>query len=393
MGGAFVGLADDWSAPFWNPAGLPFIKGWGVGHGVDFISLRAMDGNSIANPLPPYTHTNVEQGDPFLQFGGEPTRFNVNDTTIRAALPSLVGYKTWDRWSFSAGIYSPLGFAFAWEDKTIPGLRASFDSQGYIVEYNLSLARQWADRWSIGVGFNWLDARLSRSAVKETSSYASRSTSDGRGQAVQGVLGLLGRLHDKVSAGFTYKTPSVIDMEGTASVLDTRMPMAGLNNEVSAVTSELLNPPTYTVGFAFYPVSALTLTTDWEGTDWRAVKTKVIFAQPGIALQNQDFNAGWRFTHRARFGGEYRIGENFEKQTMFRWGYTWDPYAVPESGVSMSNFVDVSRHVYTLGWGLRWAHWEPQLGFAYATGSRSIQNVEYKKVDRLLSVALVYRGL
>src|SRR5258706_3487294 len=85
MGGAFVGLADDWTAAFWNPAGLAFLNGWGVGQSVDLISLRALDGNSIANPTPPLSQANIEQGDPFVQFGGEPSRFGITDTSIQAA--------------------------------------------------------------------------------------------------------------------------------------------------------------------------------------------------------------------------------------------------------------------------------------------------------------------
>ena len=399
MGGAFVALADDWSAPFWNPAGLAFFKGWGVGQGVDMISLRALDADSIANPLPPITRSNVEQGDPFFQLGGEPSRLNATDTTIQAALPSLVGYKAWTSWTFSAGVFSPLGFAFSLEDKTVPGITvASFNGRGYVVAYNISLAHQWQNRWAIGVGGNWLDARLSRSSMKQTPTYIFNSTSDGRGQALQGVIGLLGRFTEKISMGVTYKSPNSIDMDGTAVVTDSRLPLTippfgTVANEASAVTTELYNPATYTAGFAFFPVSSLKLTTDWEGTDWRPTRTQATFQQPGIFLQNQDFDANWRFTHRARVGSEYRWAYQAEREAAVRLGYTWDPYAVPDSAVSVTNLVDVSRHVYTLGASWRLGNWEPSVGFAYAAGSRTANGVDYKKVDRLLSVGLEYRTL
>ena len=72
---------------------------------------------------------------------------------------------------------------------------------------------------------------------------------------------------------------------------------------------------------------------------------------------------------------------------------SWDPYAVPDSAVSVTNLVDVSRHVYTLGASWRLGNWEPSVGFAYAAGSRTANGVDYKKVDRLLSVGLEYRTL
>ena len=31
MGGAFIGVADDWTAIYWNPAGLAQLHGAGVG--------------------------------------------------------------------------------------------------------------------------------------------------------------------------------------------------------------------------------------------------------------------------------------------------------------------------------------------------------------------------
>ena len=50
LGGAFIGLADDWTANYWNPAGLAQLEGKAVG--VDLLSphptMRAT--NSFAKP-------------------------------------------------------------------------------------------------------------------------------------------------------------------------------------------------------------------------------------------------------------------------------------------------------------------------------------------------------
>ena len=398
MGGAFVGLADDWTAGFWNPAGLAFLHGSGVGGSVDFLSLRALDGNSIANPTPPLTQANVQQGDPFFQLGGEPARFGVTDTTIQAALPSVAAYTTWGPWAFSAGVFSPLGFKYTIDDQTIPGYSASYDRQGTILDYNLSVARQWGDRWALGMGVNFLDARLKQDATKETPAYAFTSSADGRGQAVQGVFGFLGRLNRKLSMGIVYKTGNDIALDGAATVTSTQFPLTvpgigTVNNETSEQTTTIHNPAIYSVGFAFVPISSWTLTTDWEGTDWTPTREEVQFAQPGFILQNQDFDAGWRFVNRARAGTEYRWNYGAGQQLLFRAGYTWDPSAVPDSAVSITNLVDVSRNVYTLGLGWHVGAWEPQVGFAYAVGSRTVSGVDYKQVDRLLTVGFQYRTL
>jgi long-chain fatty acid transport protein len=398
MGGAFVGLADDWTASFWNPAGLAFQKGLGFGESTDFLSLRAMDGNGIANPVPPFTRSNVEQGDTFFQLGGEPTHFGVTDTTIQSALPSIAGFKTWKEWSFSAGVFSPLGFEYDINDRTVPGLDASYKSEGYVIAYNLSVARLLSEHFSVGVGVNILDARLKRDASKQSDLYTYNADSEDRGQALQGVFSLLAHLNEKFSLGMVYKTGANIKLDGTSTVADTQFPlvipgMGTLQNEASRQQIVLLNPAIYTVGMAFHPITSLTLTTDWEGTDWTPMAENVQFDQPGIFLQDQDFNAGWRFTNRIRAGGEYRWETSSTQGGAIRWGYTWDPSAVPDSGVSITNFVDVTRNVYTLGLGWHFGPWEPDLGFAYATGSRTVDSVAYKQVDRLLSAGVQYHIL
>ena len=49
MGGAFIGLADDWTASYWNPAGLAQLKGGAVG--IDLLTphatLRASDSDHL----------------------------------------------------------------------------------------------------------------------------------------------------------------------------------------------------------------------------------------------------------------------------------------------------------------------------------------------------------
>jgi len=397
MGGAFVGLADDWSAAFWNPAGLARLQGWGVGQSTELIELKAHDGNSIANPTPPFTRANIEQGDPFFQLGGEPSHFNVTDARIQAALPSLAGYKVIGPWAFSMGVFAPLGYAFSLEDDTVQGLRANYESRGYVISYNLSAARRFGERWSLGVGFNVLDAQMKRDATKQSDTYTFQSSASGRGNAFQGVVGLLGKLHEKVTVGFVYKTGGDINLHGTSSISDTRFPLpvpgvGTLNNETSATTSVFYNPPIYQAGLAFKPLPALTLTADWHLTDWRGNRTVTTFADPGVFLQNQDFNAGWRMTQSWRTGGEYGWSYHQGRKINFRWGYMWDPYALPDSAVSVTNIVDVSRNFYTIGMSWTDGTWEPAIGFMYDSGSRQVQGVDYKRVDRLVTVGFQYRG-
>ena len=44
MGGAFIGLADDWTAIYWNPAGLTQLTGAGAGFDFSSPHVEIKDG-------------------------------------------------------------------------------------------------------------------------------------------------------------------------------------------------------------------------------------------------------------------------------------------------------------------------------------------------------------
>ena len=76
MGGAFIGVADDWTALYWNPAGLSQLNEKGVAFSLEYLQVMAHDSSGLANPIPPLTPANVLRGDTFVQLGGEPMQFN-----------------------------------------------------------------------------------------------------------------------------------------------------------------------------------------------------------------------------------------------------------------------------------------------------------------------------
>src|SRR5262249_46696775 len=98
MGGAFVGLADDWTATYWNPAGLAQLGKAGVGLEVNTLNTTEVDGNSVANPSLPFTRANVEQGDVFFNAGTEPSRWNTTSSHMLIGIPATGAYYRWGDW-------------------------------------------------------------------------------------------------------------------------------------------------------------------------------------------------------------------------------------------------------------------------------------------------------
>src|SRR5258708_8986939 len=130
MGGAFVGVADDWTAIYWNPAGLARLKGKEVGASLEYVRVLAHDSQGLVNAPIPFTQANFVRGDVFSQFGGEPAQFNGQDSDFSAWLPSLGFYASALGMTFGGGSYSPFGFAFEVKDNRQPGFDVSFKSQG-----------------------------------------------------------------------------------------------------------------------------------------------------------------------------------------------------------------------------------------------------------------------
>lgn len=109
MGGAFIGLADDWTAIYWNPAGLAQLKEKGGGLSLDYVTSKASDGNSVANP--PLAQINKTQGDLFFKLDGEPTQFDKKEIELAVYLPALGGYTEFRGWTFGGGLYTPSGYS------------------------------------------------------------------------------------------------------------------------------------------------------------------------------------------------------------------------------------------------------------------------------------------
>ncbi len=381
MGGAFIGLADDWTATYWNPAGLAQIQKSGIGTAVNRLIAKEYSSVSMANPTPPFTQTNVERGDAFINLGGEPSQFNVHESKMSIPLPSLGAYHRWGRWVGAVSIHAPLGFSSSIEDSSVNGLTGHFNAKGYVFMSGLSLANEVRPDVLLGAGIHVLTGHLERHALKLGNGYGFQSDSEGDDAATpQGVLGALFKLSPKFQFGAVYRTPAILKVSGNAQVSDTRFPLATpggtLQNERSDFTTELYTPATYGFGIAYFPSARWTMTADWQGADWRLAKRKTTFDTPGTILRNSDFDAGWKFTHRVRLGSEFRPIPRWA----LRGGMMRDPQAMPDRAQSLTNIVDITRHFIDFGTGYDITPgFTLELTVQHGWGNRTINGTEFKR--------------
>ncbi len=387
MGGAYIGLADDWTAIYWNPAGLAQLTGWGVGINSDYLNIETKDGNSIANPL--IGQTNADQGDIFFQLTGtEPREFNKKKVTSTSFLPALGVYYKFHFCTIEIGAYVPLAFSCSWED-AVSGVDATYKTKTSLIAYNISAARQITPQLSLGLGLNILDGSLKRHAKKATPLYTYILNMKAEGIQLQGILGLLYRPFKGLAVGVSYKTGSQAEFKGDASA--TYPFPSGANlvvlQEKSDYTQRLLVPVQIGLGVAYTALEKLTLTADWVRTDWSDFYKDIDYKVEDVLFKDSKVNQKWVPSNRIRLGAEYCPA----KDLAIRAGFGLDPRGVCDRAVSQTNLIDTDRKIISFGVGYKWNDLAIALGYVYAFGKETIQDVEYEKNTSGLVSSLQYK--
>ncbi|OQX95404.1 hypothetical protein B6I21_05615 [candidate division KSB1 bacterium 4572_119] len=141
LGGNFRGIADDWSAMFWNPAGLTQIEGFHFGFSTEAI-------------MPVGTYSFVQNAAmPFGLFrDGEME--NEAKTFIIPALGFVYGC---EKMSFGLGVYAPFGLGADWDVLDTESYNSDFPGIDYedalqVIAIQPTFAYKFSDRLSVGLG-------------------------------------------------------------------------------------------------------------------------------------------------------------------------------------------------------------------------------------------------
>ena len=395
MGGAFIGLADDWTANYWNPAGLAQLRGSEIG--IDLLSphLTIRGSDSFAN-LPPSPETGRMYRfthDVFINYTGmEPDRFDKTSSSSSFYHPSgLGGYYSLPWVTLGAAVYSPLGYYSDWDD-TIPFGLGSIYARNYqelvIVATQFSAAKEILPGLYAGAGASLLYDRLSRQSEKIVSGagpldYRYDFTMKNDGYGAEGTFGLLYEIVDWLSLGAVYRTGATVSLTGRT---ESSLTLMGLE-ESSAVTQKFRHPPTWGLGIAAQPLPGLmTVTADWQRTDWSFYRTNVSFERDGILFQSESYDEDWLDSNRYRFGVEYLLSA-----VALRGGFMYDESPLPDKSVSSAHIPDVNRKAVSLGAGHQLTdNWRLDAMGAYAWGKRTAREEEFEQKIWALSLGSVY---
>lgn len=393
MGGAFVSLADEWTAIYWNPAGLTQLSGRGVGGYVEYVSLTGEDGNSVANTL---------------IYPWEPPKFSKKGIETSAMLPSLGGWQRRSGWTLAGGLYTPNGNAIDWEDgiKDVKGadINLSYHTQLSVSVGNISLAKEVTDNLSVGAGLNLLYSGFEVEAKKSYSTatasfwnydFVNKVSGDGTG--FEAVAGFLLKPSDNLSIGGVVRSGSILKLKGEAEgSLQGQSLGTATGTEKSDYDQNFSYPTTLGLGTSYKLTSKMTIACDWARTYWSSMKEDIDFdldtggpegTHTTKFLTDRRNDLNWSNTDRLRIGFEYKPDEVWS----LRAGLYSSPSPVPADGVDITKLIDVDCRFLTLGAGYKRGDWQVDLAYVNLSGKETLNGVEYEKKGNAVGITGSYR--
>lgn len=367
MGGAFVGLADDISALYWNPAGLSRFRTRTLGlYGADIIPRRTY---SLEIPS--------EYGPVFLEAASRTRHYF---SGLAAAFQPLGEHIV-----AGFGVYAPSVQGASWDGKDFAPsahpFRRSYElmSRVAMVTFAPGLAYTIGDVFSVGAAWNinyavfdlkrWAGAVDTPAGSLDLGQFETSLS----GWGVGATFGVLVEPGDRISVGAALRTASRVVFKGRTSIA--RLPALGLpGSSESGMT--ILWPLWLGAGLAVKPLPGLTVTGDLQWTKW-SVMDKIALEYSDLlwkSFSSREADAllplRWQSTLQVRFGLEVRL----TPLLVLRAGYYKDPSPGPDRTMNILLPIHDSDGL-SFGLGARFGGLDIDLGFECLLGEE--RNILY----------------
>ncbi len=290
MGGAFVALASDPSAIYYNVAGLGFQSGINLLGGINFI-------------LPSTT------------FKGLPPVMSANEYKTKSALFTPINlygsYQLTDNIVVGLGVFNPYGLGTEWDDlwgRAANGayLGSTKSIKAYVETwyFNPSVAYKINDQLSVGVGISYVYA--SANVTRNTLPTSVRKLElDGTGDGINFNVGVIYKPIKKLSVGAAYRSTTTIEFDGDVFLA---------NAYVAQGKTKLPMPGVLTIGAAYELTPSLTVEgdlqyTQWSEYQWLNINFNRTITQLGGINQISEYKK-WNDQATVRVGAEYVLNED-----------------------------------------------------------------------------------
>jgi long-chain fatty acid transport protein len=370
MGGAFVGLADDFSAVFWNPAGAAGFK-------TKYLGFYATD-------IIPSSTYRLDVPTP----AGTATLVNAK-SKLSHYLGGMFAYyhPVSDRLVLGFGAYTPSGIGINWTGSDLVALSGdkSYEWSSKVGLFSLSplVAYRVNDMISIGAALNInygtfsinMHAGETELPVPPYAMDLGQYEESMNGWGLGATFGVLVKPSDRLSAGLTVRTPSTVKFKGDGLI--SNLALLGYDN-TSSLERSVVFPLWIAGGVAVRPMDRLLVTADVQWTKWSTIKTlDTAFADPAwktlMAMSGQDSRKmDWSDKAQIRFGAEYTASDALA----LRAGYYYDPTPAPDTTLNIL-LPSYTFNVVTAGVGYKIVGLQLDFGVEYLMGKD--RNVLYLK--------------
>lgn len=383
MGGAFIGLADDPSAIYWNPAGLIWQSS-GVNVSVtDIIPLSAYE---YANPM-----AGID-----INTDAEPNH-NI--------APNLFLNYNLNKISLGLGVYVPAGLGVEWKGEDLLGFNGppviptpygnvnnpyathelEWMSKLGVIDISPAVSFQISEKLALGLAANiyygMLELKRGTDMMTLFNPQAFGTPTPGEdgmldtqneievsGLGYGGAFGLMYKASDMFNVGLSVRTPVKIAFEG-----DGELALPGL--DTFDVELDLEYPVWVGGGIAFMPNDRITLTADAQYSNWSSlekVKVKLMMPDAFGGETEDELVLNWKNATQFRFGMEYQATDCMA----IRGGYYTDPAPAPDETLTIL-FPSGNYSVLTGGFGYARNKVSADFGIEYLFGiDRNIKAME-----------------
>jgi len=342
MGSAFVGMASDASAIYFNPAGLSNVKG-----------LNILAGTTLIMPT--------------LDFTG-PTPLTTKTTSVERTFTPINFYAAYgmgNGFAFGVGVNNPYGLGTEWPATWIgKSLGVKTELRTFYITPTVSY--QLSDKFSIGAGFSYIlsdvlfnqarDIDLRPLGLVLAPNVGINLEGDGDA-AYTFVVGLLFKASEDVSFGVSYRHSAKINFNGDLTFQNLPTALSSLFPQGKGKAS-LTMPSDLRAGVSFNATKDLTFNVDFMYVGWDSYKELAVDFEKNssVTLPNgvkipiwSDIQSpkNWENSIGIKVGGEYRMD-----QWAFRAGYVFDGSPIPTTYMDPT-LPGSDRHEFTLGLGFQ----------------------------------------
>ena len=352
MGGAFVGLANNPSAVFHNPAGMAWLDGTQISLGTTLITSDS----SLSLP---------NWQDPTYQTVKQESQWFYPSTLF-------ITHKFSDKITAGFGFFSPYGLGTKWP-KEYPLRYISTSSDMKTFFFNPAVAYKVTDNLSLAVGVSYIYSTLGFELVEPLVfslvpfiSYDVPASLEVSGDGWGLNAGALYK-GEKFSLGLNWRSGFKIKYDGDLDLDLSQVPGSPISSLPGEASTTFNIPHIIGVGGAYSLTESLIITADvhyilWSSFDEFVVEVDVpgieAIYPPGIA--DKEVEENWKDSFVLRAGLQYQLSESFA----LRGGFLYDQTPQPEETMDPI-LPDANRWAITGGFGYKTGSFVIDVAYQY----------------------------